>query len=49
VVDLLVLVEPLVEVALAAGRRPEHVPLMRLRVAESVELEKLTEKLVVKT
>jgi hypothetical protein len=39
VIDLLVLVKALVKVALARGRTPEHIPLVRLSVTEPVAFE----------
>ena len=39
VVDLLVFVKPFVEVRLAARRTPEHIPLMRLCMTETIILK----------
>lgn len=46
-VNLLVLVKALIEVALAARRAPEDVPLMRLRVREAVTFEDRSKEFVV--
>jgi hypothetical protein len=48
-VNLLVLVQALVEIALAARGTPEDVPLMRLRVRETVALEDGSKEFVVES
>jgi len=39
VIDLLILVQAFIQVALAAGRAPQNVPLVRLSGSESCSLE----------
>jgi hypothetical protein len=49
VVNLLVLIQALVEVALAGRGAPEDVPLMRLRVRETVALEDRSKEFVIES
>jgi hypothetical protein len=49
VIDFLVLIQAFIEIALAARRAPQNVPLMRLCVSEPVAFEDRSQKLVVKT
>ena len=44
-IDLLVLIQPLVEVILALGVRPEHVPIVAVRGDQPVDLKEETHKL----